>query len=89
MNEYGQGGHGHGGVYQTTAQYVAAPGCAPDIEGDGVAQLTTDGALLTRALKGLKGTAVSGGATGPGTRSTWPLVRAHLEQKCGVTGLAP
>ena len=89
MNEYGQGDHGHGGVYQTTAQYVAAPGCALDIDGDSVAQLTTDGALLTRALKGLGGTAVSNGTTGPGIRTTWALMRSHLERNCGVVGLAP
>ena len=89
MNETGQGGHGHGGTYQTTPQYVAAPGCALDLDGDGVAQLATDGVLLARALKGSSGTAVVNGATGPGTRTTWATMRSHVEQKCGVPGTAP
>jgi alpha-tubulin suppressor-like RCC1 family protein len=89
MNETGQGGHGHGGVYQTTPQYVAAPGCALDLDGDGVAQLTTDAVLLARALRGLGGTAVNNGVTGPGTRTSWAAIRSHVEQRCGVPGLAP
>ena len=89
MNEFGQGGHGHGGTYQTTPQYVAAPGCALDLDGDGVAMLATDGVLLARALKGLSGAAVSNGATGPGTRTTWATMRPHIEQRCGVAGMAP
>ncbi len=89
MNEYGQGGHGHGGTYQTTPQYVAAPGCALDFDGDGVARLTTDGVLLTRALRGSSGTGVTSGVAGPGMRTTWATMRPHIEQKCGVSGTAP
>lgn len=89
MNEFGQGGHGQGGTYQTTPQYVAASGCALDLDGDGVAQLTTDGVLLVRSLKGLGGIAVTSGATGPGTRTTWAAMRPHVDQKCGVPGMAP
>lgn len=89
LNAQGKGGHGHSGIYQTTPQYVAAPGCALDFDGDGVTRATTDGVLPVRALRGMSGTAVGSGASGPGTRGTWPLVRTHLEEKCGVTGLAP
>lgn len=88
-NEFGQGGHGHAGNYQTTPQYVAAPGCALDLDGDGVAQLTTDAVLLVRALRGLGGTAASNGVTGAGTRTSWSAIRAHVGQKCGVTNTVP
>lgn len=95
-NEFGQGGHGHGGTYQTTPQYVAAPGCALDVDGDGVALMTTDAILLARALRGASGAAVTTGVTGPGPgvtgpglRTTWSAMSGHLRSRCGVTGLAP
>lgn len=88
-NEFGQGGHGHGGTYQTTPQYVAAPGCALDVDGDGVALMATDAVLLTRALRGASGAAVTTAAAGPGTRTTWGTMAGHLTDRCGVTGLVP
>lgn len=89
-NEFGQGGHGHGGTYQTTPQYVAAPGCALDIDGDGVAMLGSDGLLLARALGLRNGNAVTQSATATaGTRQTWFAQWQHLTARCGVTGLSP
>ncbi len=87
-NEFGQAGHGHGGTYQTTPQYVAAPGCALDIDGDGVARHSTDGLLLARALGLRSGSAVTQAATHPdGTRSSWSAVRGQLAGPCGIPGL--
>lgn len=88
-NEFGQAGHGHGGNYHTTPQYVAEPGCALDVDGDGVALATTDGVLLSRALRGASGNGVINAVMGLGTRSTWNAMRLHLTNRCGITGLAP
>lgn len=89
-NDYGQGGHGHNSNYQTTPQYIAAPGCALDLDGDGVAQFTTDGLLLLRALTSRTGTAVTQSAIGArATRTTWTAVLGQLYNPCGVTTLVP
>lgn len=84
-NEFGQGGHGHGGNYGTTPQYVAPPGCALDADGDGVALATTDGLLIARALAGRSGGAATTAAISPNaTRTTWGTVGRHLQSRCGV-----
>ena len=87
-NEFGQGGHG--GTYQTTPQYVAAPGCALDIDGDGVAMLGSDGLLLgarPRSAQRQRGHAIGHGHRWH--RQTWFAQWQHLTARCGVTGLSP
>jgi hypothetical protein len=59
--------------------------CTMDIDGDGVYQATTDGAMLTRALLGLTGTAVTNGLVGHNPpRNTWTRIREHLNSNCGM-----
>jgi large repetitive protein len=59
--------------------------CTMDIDGDGVYRATTDGAMLTRALLGLTGTAVTNGLVGHNPpRNTWALIRQHLNSSCGM-----
>lgn len=89
-NEFGEGGHGQGYNYLTTPQYVAAPGCALDFDGDGEAKFATDGLLLTRALSLRSGAGVTQGALGAGaTRTTWNAVLGQLSGPCGLTMLVP
>jgi Domain of unknown function (DUF5122) beta-propeller len=59
--------------------------CTLDIDGDGKKLPTTDGVLLIRAMLSIPNVT---GAIGTGaTRNTWALVKAHLQDKCGMTGL--
>ena len=59
--------------------------CTMDIDGDGVYHATTDGLLLSRALMGLTGTAVTNGLVGHNPpRNTWALIRDHLNSSCGL-----
>jgi hypothetical protein len=56
-----------------------------DIDGDSSVDAATDGLLLLRALLGLSGDAVIGGALSScATRITWAAVRAHLAGTCGL-----
>ena len=89
-NASGQLGDGLGSIPQLVPQHLGAFRCVLDLDGDGQFATTTDGLLLARALAGLSGTAVTQGALGAGaTRISWSAIRTYLEQKCGVTGLAP
>jgi hypothetical protein len=59
--------------------------CTFDIDGDGLLDPLTDGLMLTRALSGLTGTAVTKNAVGPGaTRNTWTTIRPYLNGICGA-----
>lgn len=59
--------------------------CSMDIDGDGIYRATTDGLILSRALLGLTGTAVTGGLMGHNPpRNTWALIRQHLNSSCGM-----
>jgi len=83
-------GDGLGTVDQLVPQHLGAFRCVLDLDGDGQFAGATDGLLLTRALAGLSGTVVTQGALAVGaTRTSWSAIRTHLEQNCGVTGLAP
>ena len=71
-----------------TAISALATGVVPsplDIDGDGAALATTDGALLIRAMLGLTGTAATTGVTAPApgaSRSTWADARVYLNNAC-------
>jgi hypothetical protein len=54
-----------------------------DIDGDGKVLGTTDGVLLSRAMLGIKGTALTLNATGAGASRTNPdAIRAYLFNRC-------
>ena len=53
-----------------------------DIDGDCIVDPLTDGLLLTRAMMGLTGTAVTNSASGAGaTRTSWAQIRLYLNQQ--------
>ncbi|MEQ1596538.1 MAG: hypothetical protein ABL985_15715 [Casimicrobium sp.] len=57
--------------------------CSMDIDGDGKVLATTDGVLLSRAMLGIKGTALTLNATGAGASRTNPdAIRAYLLNRC-------
>ncbi len=59
--------------------------CTMDIDGDGVYHATTDGLILSRAMMGMTGTAVTNGVVGHNPpRNTWALIRQHLNSSCGM-----
>jgi hypothetical protein len=59
--------------------------CTMDIDGDGIYEATTDGLMLTRALMGFTGTAVTNGLVGHNPpRNTWARIREHLNNNCGM-----
>lgn len=63
--------------------------CSLDVDGDGVYHAATDGLILSRALMGFTGTAVTNGVMAHNPpRNTWPLIRQHLNSSCGLN-LAP
>ena len=63
--------------------------CSLDLDGNGVIDALTDGLMLTRAMFGLTGTAVTNGAIGSGaTRTTWAQIRAFVNASC-ATNFAP
>lgn len=70
------------------AASALATGATPsplDIDGDGAALASTDGALLIRAMLGLTGTAATAGVTAPApsaSRSTWAEARIYLNNAC-------
>lgn len=61
-----------------------------DVDGNGVVDAPTDGLMITRAMFGLTGSAVTNGAIGTGTpaRTSWDAIRTHLNTTCG-TSFAP
>jgi hypothetical protein len=62
-----------------------ATSCTLDIDGDGRRLPTTDGLILIRAMLGIPSIT---GAIGTGaTRNTWSLIRNHLQNNCGMSGL--
>jgi hypothetical protein len=66
---------------------TTATSCTLDIDGDNRKLATTDGVLLIRAMLGIP---IVTNAIGTGaTRNTWALVRNHLANNCGMTGLPP
>jgi hypothetical protein len=55
------------------------PLCVLDVDGDGVANATTDGVLILRAMFGLTGSAVTDGAVGPtATRTAWADIQPKI-----------
>ncbi|MEP7085128.1 MAG: hypothetical protein ABI854_10355, partial [Betaproteobacteria bacterium] len=73
----------------TGAPLGAGNACSLDVDGNNVVDALTDGMLLMRAMFGLTGAAVTGGAVGPGaTRGDWTTLRAWLNENCG-TRFAP
>jgi hypothetical protein len=59
--------------------------CTMDIDDDGEIDATTDGLLITRAMLGLTGTAVTDGAIGTNAlRTTWADIRSFLNTRCGT-----
>jgi len=65
------------GFWPTVA--VARPICLLDVDGDGVANATTDGVLISRAMFGFTGAAVIGNAVGPtATRTTWASIQPKI-----------
>lgn len=60
----------------------ATPVSTLDIDGNCAVDPLTDGLLLSRAMMGLTGTAVTNGAIGAGaTRTTWAQIRLYLNQQ--------
>ena len=58
-------------------------------DGNNSIDALTDGLLILRAMFGLTGTSVTGGAVGGGaTRATWAQIRPYLNGNCG-TSFAP
>ncbi len=76
---------GTGALIDGLAIAPGLPTCL-DLDGDGLALPLTDGLMLLRALLGLTGTAVTGGALPTPTppRSTWSDIRAHMNANCGM-----
>lgn len=65
------------GFWPTVA--VARPICVLDVDGDGVANATTDGVLILRAMFGFTGAAVTENAVGPAaTRMTWVSIQPKI-----------
>ena len=68
---------------QITADPVV---CSMDIDDDGLVQAATDGLLITRAMLGLTGTAVTNGALGANAfRTAWVDIRSFLNTNCGTS----
>lgn len=60
-----------------------------DVDGNGAVDPKTEGLVILRAMFGLSGTAVTGGAVTPGVpRDNWTAIRACLIATCG-TSFAP
>jgi CHRD domain len=59
--------------------------CTLDIDDDGEIDATTDGLIITRAMLGLTGTAVTDGAIGTNAlRTSWADIRSFLNTRCGA-----
>jgi len=66
----------------------ATPVSTLDIDGNCVVDPLTDGLLLSRAMMGLVGNAVTNGAVGAGaTRTTWEQIRGYLLAQFGANYL--
>ena len=61
--------------------------CTLDLDGNNQVDAMTDGLMLLRAMFGLTGTAVTGGAIGGGTpsRPTWDKIQPYLNASCGAS----
>jgi len=60
--------------------------CSLDVDGNGGIDPLTDGLLLMRAMFGLTGAAVTGGAIGAmPSRSDWASIRTYLNGNCGTS----
>jgi hypothetical protein len=90
-NDDGRLGDGLGVFASSTPQRIGAGSqCSLDIDGNGSVDALTDLLMLTRARMGMSDAAVTSNAIGAGaTRTTWPLIRAHLVNGCKMQGLAP
>ena len=57
-----------------------------DLDGDGLVLPTTDGLMLSRALMGMRGTAVTTGAlpTPAPPRATWATIQPYMNANCGM-----
>lgn len=68
----------------------AAKNCSMDVDGDGAMIATRDGLMITRAMLGLTGSAVTNGITfaAHATRTSWTDIRNYLVGQCGMT-IAP
>lgn len=91
-NDKGQLGNGRyaSGGDNHWVPLFTLPRCELDIDGNGQLDAATDGVLAARAMLGMSGAAVTGGALGNGaTRTTWNQIRNFLIRACGVAGLAP
>jgi alpha-tubulin suppressor-like RCC1 family protein len=91
---WGDGTDGKLGLDSLTShsvpRYIVTSVCNQDFDGNGVVSSTTDGLILSRALMGMSGTAVTSGALGAGaTRTTWLELRDYLTQVCKLDALAP
>jgi uncharacterized delta-60 repeat protein len=60
--------------------------CMMDIDGDGVPLTTTDTLIVTRAVLGMTGSAVTNGISfsGNAVRRNWSDIRKHLVTQCGI-----
>ena len=59
--------------------------CRLDADGNGSIDALTDGLMILRAMFGLTGTAVTGGAVGVGAnRATWAQIQPYLNANCGA-----
>jgi uncharacterized delta-60 repeat protein len=58
--------------------------CRLDIDGDGAVRATSDGLIVSRVLRGQRGTSVLNGISFPpnATRTTWPSIRHFLVAHC-------
>jgi len=79
---------GSAGIFRSVTGNAIGPvgaGCSLDVDGNNSVDALTDGMLLLRAMIGFTGTAVTGGAIGPGaSRGDWDAIRAHLNGNCGM-----
>ena len=79
------GGTGDGYVTRASRDLKAALRvCLPDVDGDGLVNMTTDGIMIIRIMLGLTGTAVTNGVIGANaTRPMWTEISADLTAYCG------
>jgi len=59
--------------------------CSLDIDDDGFVKPATDGLMWLRVMLGIRGNAVLAAPMNAGAqRNTWPLIRDHLSNNCGI-----
>lgn len=64
---------------------AAVETCRMDIDGDGQVLATTDGLILSRALLGMTGPALSAAISPTANRTTAADIRSYLVDVCGIT----